>query len=272
MKNIIIPVDFSKHSEYALKVGATLAKKHDATIHVLHMLELSDSLISQSASQNTNEMMFLLALSRKKFEPFLDKDYLEGVKVEALIKHHKVYKEVDELAQKIDANLIIMGSQGLTGEDGIFAGSNAEKMVRNSTTPVLIIKSEPKDFSLDKVVIGTNLSLKSVASYQKASSIFSTLGSKVHPVFINTPTNHFISSQEFKEKIQKFTNAGGTDQVEFISAHSIEDGLFDYADEINADCVAVSTHARKGLSHFFRGSISEDIANHSHLPVMSFKL
>ena len=37
MKNIIIPVDFSQQSEFALQTGAILAKKHDATLHVLHM-------------------------------------------------------------------------------------------------------------------------------------------------------------------------------------------------------------------------------------------
>ena len=41
---------------------------------------------------------------------------------------------------------------------------------------------------------------------------------------------------------------------------------------IGAELVAVSTHGRRGLAHFFEGSISEDIANHSTLPVMTFKM
>ncbi|EAS19392.1 universal stress protein, Usp [Flavobacteria bacterium BBFL7] len=272
MKNIIIPVDFSIHSEYALKTGAMLAKKHDATLHVLHMLELSDSLISHSANENKNEMMFLLALTKKKFEPFLEKGFLEGVKVEAVIKHHKVYKEVDALAQKVNADLIIMGSHGLMAHEGIFAGSNAEKMVRNSNTPVLTIKSDPNNTDFNKVVLATDMSTKSVAAYQKAKSIFSTLGSTIQLVYINRPHHNFISTQEFKELRKDFAKAGGTDQVEFISGYTVEDGLFEYADDTKADCVAVSTNARKGISHFFKGSISEDVANHSKLPVMSFKI
>ncbi|PQJ30755.1 universal stress protein UspA [Nonlabens arenilitoris] len=272
MKNIIIPVDFSIHSEYALKTGAILAKKHDATLHVLHMLELSDSLISQSANENKNEMMFLLALTQKKFEPFLDKGFLEGVKVEALIKHHKVYKEVDALAEKVNADLIIMGSHGLMAHEGIFAGSNAEKMVRNSKTPVLTIKSDPKNFDLKNVILATDLSTKSVAAYKKAKSIFSSMGSSIQLVFVNRPHHNFISTQEFKELTREFKKAGGTSEVEFIAGYTVEDGLFEYAQDAQADCVAVSTNARKGISHFFKGSISEDVANHSKLPVMSFKI
>jgi nucleotide-binding universal stress UspA family protein len=272
MKNIIVPVDFSKHSEYALETAAILAKKHDATLHVLHMLELSESLISHSSSENTNEMMFLLALSKKKFEPFLDKEYLKGIKVEAVIKHHKVYKEVDELAQSINADLIVMGSNGLMAYQGIFAGSNAEKMVRNSSTPVLTIKSAPNKFSLQKVIMATDLSVSSVSAYKRASNIFSELGSTLQPVFINRPHANFVSSEEFNEMKKEFTKAGGTDQVAFISAYNIEDGLLQFAEETEASCIAISTHARKGLSHFFKGSVSEDLANHSQLPVMSFKI
>lgn len=272
MNNIIIPVDFSKYSEYALEIGALLAKKHNATLHVLHMLELSDSLISQSDSDNKNEMMFLLALSQKKFENFLDKPYLEGVQVKAVIKHHKVYKEVDKVAQNLNADLIIMGSHGLMAHEGIFAGSNAEKMVRNSSTPVLTVKSKPENFSLDHVIFATDLSVESIPAYKKATQVFSILGSKLHVVYINRPHSDFISSKEFKELADQYAAAGGTDQVAFISDYTVEEGLLQYAEETQADCIAVSTHARKGLSHFFRGSISEDLANHSLLPVMSFKI
>jgi nucleotide-binding universal stress UspA family protein len=272
MNNIIIPVDFSKYSEYALEVGALLAKKHNATLHVVHMLELSDSLITHSDSDNKKEMLFLLALSQKKFGPFLDKEYLEGVQVKAMVKHHKVYKEVDELAEKVNADLIIMGSHGLMAHEGVFAGSNAEKMVRNSTTPVLTVKSKPENFSLDNVIFATDLSEESIAAYKKAAQIFSTLGSKLHVVYINRPHSDFISSKEFKEMTHQYAAAGGTDQVDFISDYTVEDGLLAYAEETHADCIAVSTHARKGLSHFFKGSISEDLANHSRVPVMSFKI
>lgn len=272
MKNIIIPVDFSKQSEFALRTGAIIAKKNNAKLYVLHMLELSDSLITQSDNQTTNEMLFMIALTKKKFEPFLEKDYLEGINVIPLIKHHKVYKEVDAVAQEVNADLIIMGSQGITTQDGLFAGSNAEKMVRNSSTPVLIVKSEPKNFNLKTVVMATDLSGKSVTAYKKAKDLFSTLGSTVHPVYVNRPFKGFLSSKEFKDKAIRFAAAGGAEKVEFIAGHSVEDGLIQYAEETHADAIAVITNARKGLNHLLKGSISEGLANRSNLPVMTFKI
>jgi nucleotide-binding universal stress UspA family protein len=271
MKHIIIPVDFSKQSEFALETAAIIAKKHGSKLHVLHMLELSNSLISHSDTDNKNKMMFMLALATKKFGPFLDKDYLEGIEVETIVKHYKVYDEVDAVAQEINADLIVMGSHGLTVIDGAFAGSNAEKMVRYSSTPVLVVKSAPTGFSLDNIVFATDLSSESVPAFAKATTLLSKLNSNMHTVFVNNPGNGFVSSKEFHEKVKEFLAAGGSDNVEFIASHTVKQGLYDYAQSINADCIALSTHARTGISRFFKSSISEDVANHSHLPVLSFK-
>lgn len=272
MKNIIIPVDFSQQSEFALATGAILAKKHNATLHVLHMLELSDALISLSNSQSKNEMFFMFSLAKKNFEAFLDKDYLEGVEVVPVIKKYKVYNEVDAVAKELDADLIVMGSQGITLQDGIFAGSNAEKMVRYSSVPVLIVKTEPKDFSLSKVVLATDMAIESVDAYKRATTLLSNLDSKVDLVYVNRPNNSFINSKIFNKRAKAFAEAGGAKNVQFIAGYTIEDGIVQYADETNADAIAVITNARKGLNHLIRGSVSEDLANYSKRPVITFKL
>ena len=40
MKKILVPTDFSDHSEYALRVAAQIAREHDGEIYLMHMLEL----------------------------------------------------------------------------------------------------------------------------------------------------------------------------------------------------------------------------------------
>ena len=60
--------------------------------------------------------------------------------------------------------------------------------------------------------------------------------------------------------------------VAFAADHMVEDGVLNYAKREGADAVSIITHGRTGLSHFFGGSISEDLVNHSNLPVITFKL
>ena len=52
----------------------------------------------------------------------------------------------------------------------------------------------------------------------------------------------------------------------------IEKAILNYCEENKADLIGVATHGRRGLSHFLNQSISEDVVNHSGIPVVTFKL
>ncbi len=179
MKRIIIPVDFSKYSEYALKTAASLARKHGAELTVMHMLELSESIFSSSSNEKNEETAFMLMLADKEFKKFLDKDYLEGLTVTPVIKHHKVLKEVDEVAKSINADLIVMGSKGHSDHDGVFTGSNTEKVVRHSDIPVLVVKEELDHTDFKNVVLATDFEEDNVAASKNAVNLLQSLGCEV---------------------------------------------------------------------------------------------
>ena len=276
MKKIIIPVDFSEYSEYALKTGASLAKKHNSELIVMHMLELSESIITTSDSQKSEETAFMLMVANKKFEEFLDQPYLEGLSVTPIIKHHKVLKEVSEVSKDVKADLIVMGSRGHSDHDGVFTGSNTEKVVRYSDTPVLVVKSNPETISFKNIVLATDFSEKSVATVKSALELLNELGEKVTLLHVNLPSISFLSTDEIDEKIAKFLLLANIKKdevnIDHIADHNVEDGVLSYAKRTNADTLAMITHGRTGLSHFFGGSISEDLVNHAKLPVITFKL
>lgn len=276
MKKIIVPVDFSKHSEYALETGAALAKQHNAELVVMHMLEMSESIFSASSEDRGQENAFMLMVANKKFEDFLDQPYLESIRVTPMIKYHKVLKEVAEVADDIKANIIVMGSRGHNEHDGIFTGSNTEKVVRYSNTPVLVVKSKPKAVHFEHIVLATDFSEESIPAVRNAQKLLGKLGKKTTLLHINLPNLGFLSTNEMDKKIAEFLELARFKETDMniarISDHNVEDGVLSYAKRQNADAVAMITHGRKGLSHFFGGSISEDIVNHSKLPVVTFKL
>ena len=53
---------------------------------------------------------------------------------------------------------------------------------------------------------------------------------------------------------------------------NVEKGILHFAKSIDADLIGMCTHGRKGISHFFNGSISEDLVNHAKRPVITFKI
>lgn len=275
MKKIIIPVDFSQHSEYALETAAALAKKHNSELIIMHMLELSESIFSASSSDRNEETAFMLMVTNKKFESFLDKPYLEGITITPMIKHHKVLKEVDEVANELNADLIVMGSRGHNDYDGVFLGSNTEKVVRHSKTPLLVVKSKPKTIDFEHIVLATDFSPESASAASKAMNLLSSLGKKVTLLHINLPNAHFQSTNEIEAKIDNFLSLTKHEDwkknVALIADYNIEEAILGYADKHKIDAIGMITHGRTGLNHLFGGSISEDLVNHSKLPVFTLK-
>jgi nucleotide-binding universal stress UspA family protein len=277
MKKIIVPIDFSEHSEYALKTAAKLAKKSNAELLVLHMLELSDIILTESDSQQQQKAVFFLKLVEQKFEVFLDKDYLKDVNLTPIVKHYKVFSEVNDVAKEHDADLIVMGSHGTSGFKEFFVGSNTERVVRNSEIPVLVIKNEIKDINFGTAVFATSFEEENVRPYLNATSMFKALGAKLILLYVNLPNEHFKSSVEIEKKIAEFliTADGNLDRLNDVAYHAdytVEQGVINYANKVGADIIAIPTHGRKGIAHFFAGSIGEDIANHSPLPVITFMI
>ena len=60
--------------------------------------------------------------------------------------------------------------------------------------------------------------------------------------------------------------------VHYVADYTVEEGVLSCANKMGADLIIMPTHGRKGLAHFFEGSIGEDVANHATLPVMTFKI
>ena len=276
MKKIIVPIDFSEHSEYALKAAAKLAQKNDAELLVLHMLEMSEVMLTASG-EDPQKVIYFLKLAEQRFEEFLKKDYLKDVKIKPIVKHFKVFSEVNDVAQKHNADIIVMGSHGASGVKEFFVGSNTERVVRHSEIPVLVVKKELPEVNFDVVVYACDFSEESIESFIWATRLFEEMNTKLYLVHVNLPNDRFKSSVEIERSVTNFlTKADGNldrlDNVSYVSDYTVEDGILTFANKVGADLIAMSTHGKKGIAHFFEGSISEDVANHATLPVMTFKI
>lgn len=275
MKRILVPIDFSEQSENALKTAAVFAKKFDFEIVIVHMLEFSQAIISGS-SQSAQETVFYLKLTERRLNEFLDKNYLKDIKITPVIKHYKVFSELNELSKEENIDLIIMGSQGVSGIKEIFVGSNTQKVIRHSEVPILVIKDEPK-LTFESSIFACDFSEESISAFKRARFFANSINCKMKVVYVNTPTKSFKSSEEMRTTVKNFFEKAGTradyiDDVAYISDYTVEAGILNFAKKHKADIIAMATHGRKGFAHFFDGSITEDVANHSPLPVLSFKI
>ena len=246
-------------AENALKVASQLAKKHDAEIYLLHMLELPlHQVDALTVSSELPEAMFFMKLAHKKFEETLAKNYLQGVTVHETVDFHESLTEINNVAKEKGIDIIIMGSHGVSGFKEMFIGSNAEKVVRTSEVPVLVIKNEHQNFSVRNFVFASDFKNDSKETYKQAAKL----------------AECFLTTAEAKERIHNFIKGVPFENytVNIYNDKTVESGILNFSHTLSADLIGISTHGRQGIAHFFNGSISEDIVNHAKRPVITFKI
>lgn len=274
MKTILVPTDFSKHAENALRVAAQIAKKNNGEIILLHMLELSTSgNDALNTSHEIPELMFFKNAAVAKLEELENSDFLNDIKISSIVQFNMAFEGIIENGKKHHADLVVMGSHGASGFHEMFVGSNAEKVVRNSEIPVLVIKKEDADFKVDTLTFASNFSDEIKKPFEKVVDFANYFGAHINLLHVITP-NNFSTTRAAEEKVRNFI-----EEFHFsnYSTHiyndiNVEKGILHFAKDSNSDVIAVSTHGRKGISHFLNGSISEDLVNHAKRPVIAFKI
>ncbi|AUP78920.1 universal stress protein [Flavivirga eckloniae] len=274
MKKILVPTDFSTQAENALKVAALLAKKHHCEIYLLHILEMPIQQVDPLSSYNNlPEAVYFMKLAHKQFEELKAKAYLKDLKLHETVEFHEIFKGVFHVCKKHDIDLVIMGSNGVSGLREMLIGSNTEKVVRTSETPVLVVKNEHETFKINDFVFASDFKDESKATFEKAIYFANILKAKMHLLMVNTP-NKFITSAKSKDRMKTFVEGFGFSNytINVYNDISIEKGIMNFSQSINADLIGMSTHGRQGISHFFNGSISEDLVNHAKRPVITFRI
>ena len=273
MKNILVPVDFSDQSNYAVEVAIDLAKKNNATLLLLHCVELPVRFVTESTSLFPEELYFMrnASLNMKNLS---EKVISQGVSVKTKVETTSLVNTIKNLLEEESADFIVMGSTGATGSKELFIGSNAEKIVRTSPIPVLVIKDKTDISQVKKIVFACDFSKKYAEAFLKATSFAKLIDAKIDFVYINTPY-HFLSSREIKMLINDFSEEHSeilSHNIHMYSDFCIEEGIIHFAEDYQSDLICMFPAKQSALMHIFNGSISEDIVNHSEKPVLTIKL
>ena len=274
MKRILVPIDFSEYAENALKAAAFFAKKNDSEIFLLHLLELPGQMNdAMTTGSSIPEVMLFINKANDLLQKITEQPYLEGVKISTSVQFEKAFSGIMSFSKINKIDLIIMGSHGTSGIEELLIGSNAEKVVRLSEIPVLILKKDINEAHFDNFVFASDFSEEVKKPFQKMIEFAEIFSAKLSLVMIATPNsfkNTIDSEKKMKQFVQNFEIHNYT--LHIFNDTNIAIGITNFSKKINADLIGLCTHGRTGLAHFFNGSITEDLVNHAAKPVITFKI
>lgn len=146
IEKILVPVDFSEHSAQALEMAIDLAKTFGAGIHLLHCYQIQPYGISpygivlpETFDRDVREA------AERRMDEWRAKAMLEGIEVGVSLSSRFPSLEISETAAEIGADLIVMGTRGLSGIKHVLLGSVAERTLRLAPCPVLTLKASDED-------------------------------------------------------------------------------------------------------------------------------
>jgi nucleotide-binding universal stress UspA family protein len=279
MKKILVPTDFSKPAQIAIDVAEDIARKANAELILLHVVEeasgTSFNITGEvDVSGGWEDKLFTMKLierSKKQMAKLFEEVQATGVKVKQELRLGTAFHGMRDIITEQKVDLVVMGTAGHSKLEEMIIGTNTEKVVRHAKCPVLTVHKKPSTTDFKNIVYATSMSSDEEVFSRIVRSTQQLYDATVHLVRINTPGNFQRDAvvkkqmQDFAKKLQlkNFT-------VNIFNDVTEEEGIIYFADSINADLIALATHGRTGFAHVLAGSIAEEVVSHSKRPVLTF--
>jgi nucleotide-binding universal stress UspA family protein len=147
LRTILVPSDFSECSDAALRYGLELARRFDAELHLLHVVQ--DPLTQPWAAEGFSAPLFEVVdkwqqEAKARLAQSVPTADAHRVTVSATVAWP--YAEILRYAIENNVDLIVMGTHGRGGVTHMLLGSIAEKVVRRAPCPVLTVRHPQREF------------------------------------------------------------------------------------------------------------------------------
>ncbi len=274
MNNILVPCDFSRPAINAFRMALDLTRKSKGTLLLLHVIELPtihDPAVMPAITFEGGLRKDMIESITARFDKLISKYNSGGVKINTQVAFNTTVRAIDEVIKRKKIDLVVMGTHGATGLREYFIGSNAEKVVRHSPVPVLVVKDYSRK-PIKNIVFPNTLETANQAKLTaKVTELQNFFKAKLHVLYVNTPTN-FTADNITMQRLKQFAKEFGLRNytLNIYNYPFEENGIIEFTRSIKGDLIAMRTHGRKGLAHFLNGSIAEDIVNHADRPIWTF--
>ena len=264
MRNIVVPTDFSDNALVALKYAVSIANKFGSTIHLVNGIENSASAGIYTEVNKVFQETAMMKLTDVVNKEARSLDNLSLMVAKAL--RGEITDAICDYADKVHADLIVMGTQGASGLKEIFIGTTALGVIKNAKIAVLVIPKntelkEPKNISLaldDQNITSADV----VVPFKKIVNAFKAQASIFHFNKEYVTTNIDPDIEEYLSDL----NFSIHDQ--YSDEKDINKVINDYVKKEEVDLLAMIRRRRSFLANLFHKSITTKEAFHSPVPLL----
>ena len=301
---ILVPTDFSECSRRALSEAIALAKKFGAELHLMHCFEMFVPR-SFTPHKGVNYALFEKEIRsfRKHTEDQMSACCRDAAASGASVREHLAVDrpsvEAVELARKIGADLIVMGTRGRSGLTHVLLGSVAERTVRLAPCPVMTVGPAARGISsgadgkiavkeIHRILVPVDFSEHAQRALDEAIEFAVAFGAEVdllhsYPINPQEIAPYGIATpQDFERSLQiaarqrlsawrDQVSAAGRNGQDHLAADLPSEAILETAKKREVDLIVMGTRGLTGLTHVLLGSVAERTIRTAPCPVITVK-
>jgi nucleotide-binding universal stress UspA family protein len=294
IRNVLITTDFSPASLRAVEAALPLMKSFNAEFHFIHVVP-PDYRLSGFADMPT-------IVPDAKLRPRIQRRLQEtATKFSVPLRPKNVhvlkgrpFEQICQLAGDLKVDLIVTATHGYTGLKHLTLGSTAERIVRFSPCPVVVVRPPRRKatekklprMELRKILVPVDFSDCAEHGLNYARSLAYRFGAELVLVNSVAPA-YYVSNDEYARydlpQLAQQAEAAARRQLQNLVERTEGNGVHvrtrleighpgqqicDRAEDLGIDLVVMSSHGRTGFKHVFLGSTAEYVVRHAPCSVL----
>ena len=270
---ILIPIGFSEQSMVALDQGINLARIKNSEIVLLSVLEERSPMLQLFLGDEEEDLKDKILLKLDKIATEYKERY--SVEIETMVARGSVYDKICEVSEMVNASLIVMGTNGSPqGISKKFIGSNAEKVVRSSKSPVITIKGKAHKDGCDNIILPLDLTkeTKEKVTYAIEYARYWDATVRVVSVILENKQNTRSHLQTNLDQVERFIKKAGVkctaELLEGKRKMSMAEFILSYEKKYESDLIMIMTKKEESLSDSLSVT-ARSLIYYSEIPVMS---
>ena len=311
IQTILVPVDGSSFSEQAIPVALGIAQRTGATLELTLVHDSyadaaavglgiagpppyqlpANATLEDARAERAEYLAILTHRVRSESRTYVRSEMVEGRIVDVLAEH-----------ARRRADLVVMSTHARGGLSRLWLGSVADSLIREVSVPVMLVKPNDGDTSIDTsgvhrfrsvvvaldgsslaetvlepmlAVLGRDRSQVLCTLVQVQSPIPSAPATTLHAAsFPPTPEltgPHSTGDKYLEEVTQRLRVLGLEVKPRTVLHEQTGRAILEIADEVNADLIALATHGRGGLRRFLIGSVADEVLRGAETTVLVYR-
>lgn len=262
MNKVVVGFDFSSGSAYAVDLAIDIANRWQSDIRLVYVKEKKE-----------DEAPIRAEIERRNAGVA---HLLKGIKLEYVLREGKPADELCAQAKEDNAELLIVGTHGMSGMRKSLLGTNSFKTIEQSPVPVLIVR---EDFNfnkkLEKIVVPIDSSDDTRQKAAKAAMFAKSFDATIHLLGLYTSSNNDVRRivKNYVNFVERYFEKS---EVKYVTKYievekNVTLSTLEYAKEVDADMISIMTEQESRLTSLLMGTYAQQMINESTVPVLTVR-